>query len=237
MLLVARRLPELTKQADALAAAHGASRVSCLAVDLSGADAAAAVLASVTSELGGSVNVLVNNVGTNVRRCVHESSDEELESMLRLNVACGFKLCRALAPALWASRGCVVNVSSVAGIRSSGTGCIYAMTKGAVVQLTRSLACEWAPRGVRVNCVCPWMTYTPLLRAAVAEDPDQVKAAEAATPLGRLAEPEEQASVVAFLCLPASSYMTGQVLAVDGGLSAQGFQGPCILPTVPSSNS
>jgi len=78
-----------------------------------------------------------------------------------------------------------------------------------------------------VNCVCPWMTFTPLLQQALEKDPHGADDATAWTPLGRLAEPHEQAACVAFLCLPASSYVTGQVLACDGGIDAQGFNGPC----------
>ena len=147
--------------------------------------------------------------------------------MMRTNVDSCFFLCRSFSKALRASKGAVVNVASAAGLRSSGTGTIYAMTKGAMVQFTRTLACEWARAGVRVNCVAPWMTMTPLLRDAVAKDPTQIASAIDGTPMGRLAEPEETAAAVAFLCLPASAYVTGQVLAVDGGIAAQGFNGPC----------
>jgi len=143
------------------------------------------------------------------------------------NIDSCFFLLKELFPLLKETKGCVVNIASIAGIRSSGTGSIYAATKGAMIQLTRALACEWGGHGIRVNCVCPWMTFTPLLKEAVKNDPSQIKEAASWTPLKRLAEPEESGAAVAFLCLPASSYVTGQVLAVDGGLSAQGFQGPC----------
>eukprot|EP00948_MAST-09A_sp_MAST-9A-sp1_P000505 g505.t1 len=127
----------------------------------------------------------------------------------------------------------IINVSSAAGVRSSGTGICYGMTKGGMNQLTRALACEWGALGVRVNAVAPWMTFTPLLEQAFREDPrgetrDQVREATRWTPLQRLAEPEEIADAIVFLALPASSYITGQVLSVDGGLTAQGFRGPCV---------
>jgi Tropinone reductase 1 len=173
------------------------------------------------------LDCLVNNVGTNIRSRIEDSTEADYETMLRTNIDSSFFLCKDFFGALKESEGCVVNISSAAGIRSSGTGSIYALTKGAMCQLTLALACEWGRHNIRVNCVCPWMTFTPLLREAVKNDPSQIDAAKKWTPLKRLAEPEEIASAVTFLCLPASSYITGQIVAVDGGLSAQGFQGPC----------
>ena len=123
----------------------------------------------------------------------------------------------------------VVNVSSLAGVRSSGTGVIYAMTKAAMNHMAEALACEWAPYGIRVNAVAPWMAMTPLLQAAVAANPRQLDDVLAATPLGRLGQPGDTAGAVCFLCMPASAYITGQVLSVDGGLAAQGFRGPCVV--------
>ena len=121
----------------------------------------------------------------------------------------------------------MVNISSAAGVGSTGTGAIYAMTKAALVQLTKNLACEWAPR-VRVNCVAPWMTLTPLLEAAIAKNPHQLDKVAEWTPMGRVAQPEEIAGAVAFFAMPAAGYVTGQTLSVDGGLSVQHFAGPCV---------
>ena len=103
-----------------------------------------------------------------------------------------------------------------------------AMTKAAMTHMSETLACEWAAYGIRVNCVAPWMAMTPLLEAAVAKDPTQLDAVKEATPMGCLGAPEDTAGAVAFLCMPAAKYITGQVLAVDGGLAAQGFKGPCV---------
>ena len=106
------------------------------------------------------------------------------------------------------------------------------MTKAAMVQLTRSLACEWGKLAIRVNCVAPWMTWTPMLEAAVKGDPAALGKVHAATPLarglGRLPSPEEAAAAIAFLCMPAASYVSGQTLAVDGAFTANGFAGPCV---------
>ena len=181
---------------------------------------------AVENNFGGRLDCLVNNVGTNKRAPIEDSTEEDYEVMMKSNLDSCFFLCKIFSENLSKSNGCVVNIASVAGVSSSGTGSIYAATKGAMIQLTRALACEWGARNVRVNCVAPWMTYTPLLKEATRSDPSSLEKAMKWTPMQRLAEPEESAAAVAFLCLPASSYITGQIIAVDGGLTAQGFQGP-----------
>lgn len=102
------------------------------------------------------------------------------------------------------------------------TGAPYGVAKAGLHQLVRNLACEWASDGIRVNAVAPWYTRTRRTASALS-DPDYREEVLARTPLGRIAEPEEIASLVAFLCLPAASYITGQIIAVDGGFSAYGF--------------
>ena len=105
------------------------------------------------------------------------------------------------------------------------SGVVYAMTKSAMNMLTKYLACEWAPDGIRVNAVAPWYINTPLAKQVLA-DPRYAKAVVSATPAGRVGEPEEVGTATAFLCMPASSYVTGQVLAVDGGFSVNGWKPP-----------
>ena len=173
---------------------------------------------------------LVNNVGVNMRRPIQEQSAEEYYTMVRTNMDSAFFLCQQLFPLLQAaSLSCsVVNVSSAAGVQSSGTGIAYGMTKSALNQMTRGLACEWAQHNIRVNAVTPWMTMTPLLQDAVKQNPSQLDKVQQWTPMHRLADPSEIAAPVVFLLMPASSYITGQILGVDGGLTAQGFEGPCV---------
>ena len=102
------------------------------------------------------------------------------------------------------------------------TGAVYGASKAALHQLTRNLACEWAPDGVRVNAVAPWYIRTRRTSDALA-DPDYYDEVIEHTPMGRVGEPEEVASAIAFLCLPASSYVTGECIAVDGGFLSYGF--------------
>jgi len=173
------------------------------------------------------VHGLINNVGINVRKTMIEQTREEYHSMVRTNVDAAYFLCKIFSDLFVEGNSTIVNVSSAAGVQSSGTGAAYGMTKAAINQFTRILACEWAKRKIRVNAVTPWMTMTPMLKEAVAKNPSQLEKVQAWTPMGRLASAEEIADPIIFLCLPASSYITGQVLGVDGGLTAQGFNGPC----------
>lgn len=169
------------------------------------------------------IDGLVNNVGVNIRKPILEQTIEEYEMIQSTNIDATYYLCRELYPYLRRNTASIVNVSSAAGIQSSGTGIAYAMSKAAINQLTRTLACEWAP-SIRVNAVAPWMTMTPMLQNAAGNDLSNVKNL---TPMHRLATPNEIATPICFLLMDASAYMTGQVIAVDGGLTAQGFPGPC----------
>jgi len=173
---------------------------------------------------------LINNVGVNVRKPILEQTPEEYHKMIRTNADAAYFLCRECSDLFAAPNdgggATIVNVSSAAGVQSSGTGAAYGMSKAALNHFTRILACEWARRKIRVNAVTPWMTMTPMLKEAVAKNPSQLDKVEDWTPMGRLASAEEVADPIVFLCMPASSYITGQVIGIDGGLTAQGFNGP-----------
>ncbi|CAE7946561.1 unnamed protein product [Symbiodinium sp. KB8] len=200
-----------------------------VAADISTKEGREVLVAYVEKLWGGSLDGLVNNVGTNVRKPIHEATEGEYYNMMRTNLDSCWFLCKMFKPMLErSSRASVVNISSAAGVRSTGTGSVYAMTKAAVAHLARVLACEWGPLGIRVNCVCPWMVRTPLLEEAIRNDPQQLEDVKRTTPLARLGEPDDTAGTVAFLCMPAAAYITGQIISVDGGLFAQGFRGPCV---------
>ncbi|QHO59053.1 tropinone reductase homolog At5g06060 [Arachis hypogaea] len=182
------------------------------------------LIQEVANTFNGKLNIFVNNVGTNLRKPTTEYSAEEFSELMTVNFESGFHLCQLAYPLLKASgMGSIVFISSVAGVTSLGTGSVYAASKAAINQLTKNLACEWAKDNIRSNCVVPWATRTPLVEYLF-KNQQFVEDILSRTPLRRIAKPEEVSSLVAFLCLPAASYITGQVISVDGGLTVYGFQ-------------
>jgi Tropinone reductase 1 len=172
---------------------------------------------------GRGLDILVNNVGTNIRRKMVEYHDEEYHHILSTNMHSNFALMQLFYPLLKASKeAAVVNVLSVAGLTHLRSGAPYGMSKAALTQLTKNLAVEWAPDHIRVNAVAPWYTKTPLVETLL-QDKKYLQDVLERTPMKRVAEPEEVATAVAFLCMTAASYVTGQCLAVDGGFMVNGF--------------
>ena len=204
---------------------RGLDVVGC-ACDVSDPVARDALVRAVARAFDGKLNILVNNVGFNIRKPTVAFTREEYARLMGTNLEATFEMCKACHPYLKASgSGCVVFNSSVAGLTSIQTGTLYAMSKGAMNQLTRSLACEWAPDNIRVNAVAPWYTNTPLAKQ-VLKNKVYSDAVTSRTPMGRVGEPHEVGSVVAFLCMPASSYVSGVIIPIDGGFTAHGFIPP-----------
>jgi len=188
--------------------------------DLSDPGDAGRVVEEAARRLGG-LDILVNNAGTNVRRPSVEYPDEAYDVLFATNLRTPWALARAAHPWLAASgHGAIVQVGSVAGSGYVGSGAPYAMTKAALDQMTRYLAVEWASDQIRVNSVNPWYTRTPLAQP-ILEDPDWSRRILAATPNARIADPEDVAATVAFLCLPAARHVSGTCIAVDGGFLAR----------------
>ncbi len=173
---------------------------------------------------GPSLDILVNNVGAGLRKPFGELTLGDLGELISLNFTSAAALTQALHTDLKAAgHAAVVNVTSVAGSLSVHHLTGYGAAKAALTQLTRTLAAEWAPDGIRVNAVAPWFTRTQRLAETLRVQPAAMAPVVARTPIGRVAEPDEIGSVIAFLCLPAASYVTGQEVTVDGGMSIAGL--------------
>ncbi|MBS1489252.1 MAG: SDR family oxidoreductase [Bacteroidetes bacterium] len=175
------------------------------------------------TENWGRVDILVNNAGTNVRKKLVDYTEDEYRHLFEVNLFSTVEITRLLHPLLKKSdQASVVNIASVAATFDLQSGPPYGMAKAAIVQLTRHLAAEWASDKIRVNAISPWYIETPLT-ADVLTNPQRLQQIVARTPLGRIGQPEEVAGVAAFLCMPKASYITGQNIMVDGGMSVKGL--------------
>ena len=170
------------------------------------------------AETLGPVELLVNNAGISHQGLFQDLDGETWDRLLAVNLTGPRNAVQAVLPHMLSEkRGCVVNISSIWGLRGGSCETAYAVTKAGLIGLTRSLALELAPSGIRVNCVAPGCVETDMVRA-LGEDTRRMLAEE--TPLGRLGRPEEIAEAVAFLASEKAAFITGQVLTADGGFIA-----------------
>lgn len=189
--------------------------------DLRDGEAPAAVIDAAV-ERWGRIDVLVNNAGATAPMRLAEITADRVRDLFDLNVTAASLLARAALPHLRASRGAIVNISSTYGHRPTAGAAHYAASKSALEQLTRCWALELAPDSVRVNAVAPGPTESEALAAAglPASTIEQIKREEAARiPLGRRGQPDEVATWILHVADPSATWLTGQVIAVDGGLA------------------
>ena len=183
--------------------------------DVSTAEGAAALVDAVESDIG-PIAILVNNAGITRDDLIMRLSEEDWRSVIDTNLGGAFFTCRALSrPMLKRRAGVIVNITSIVGVHGNAGQTNYAASKAGLIGLTKSLAKELGGRGIRVNAIAPGYIATELTDAL----PEQAREAIlGGTPLGRLGEPADVARAVRFLCSDAAGFITGDVLAVDGGL-------------------
>jgi NAD(P)-dependent dehydrogenase (short-subunit alcohol dehydrogenase family) len=193
-----------------------------LAADVTDADALADAVARVEADLG-TLDAVVNVAGITGSRAAaecHVTPVEEWRRVLDVNLTGTFLVCRAVLPGMLArGGGCIVNIASAAGLVAFPGRCAYTASKGGVVQLTRSLAADYAAHGIRANAICPGMVDTPMTRWRL-QDPDLEAAVLAKIPAGRVATTGEVAQAVALMVRGELPYMNGAMLVLDGAWTA-----------------
>jgi NAD(P)-dependent dehydrogenase (short-subunit alcohol dehydrogenase family) len=208
---MARRAAQAIRDGGGDAVAHE--------LDVSDAAGCARLAERIRSEMG-DVKVLVNNAGILIRAPFGQGKPlEDWDATLRVNLSGPYYMTLAFADQLERTRGCVLNLGSIQSFVATPNSAAYTASKGGVAQLTKALACELAPRGVRVNAIAPGFIATPMTEST-RNDPAKTASLLAHIPMKRHAEPDELVGPALFLCSDFASYVTGAILPVDGGYLA-----------------
>lgn len=214
-----RKLEPCQQVAAALNARHGAGTAIAVAANISSKEALQQLVDQTVQQLG-PVDVLVCNAASNpYYGPMAGISDEQFRKVLDNNIVSNHWLINMVAPGMMQRRnGSIVIVSSIGGLRGSPIIGAYCISKAADMQLARNLAVEFGPHNVRVNCIAPGLIKTDFAKA-LWDDPKLLEARNAETPLRRIGDPDEIAGAAVYLAAPASAFMTGQTLVVDGGVT------------------
>ncbi|XP_004492175.1 tropinone reductase homolog At5g06060-like [Cicer arietinum] len=197
-------------------------RVTGSTCDLLFCDQRQKLMETVASVFNGKLNILVNNAGIFIPKNIIKYTDEDITTIMDTNFVSGYHLCQLAYPLLKASGyGSIVFISSISGLKALPLCSIYGASKGAMNQLTKNLALEWSKDNIRANAVAPGPVKTLLLDNAMksAEVVNAIGDIVSQTPINRVGEPKDVSGLVAFLCLPVASHITGQIIAADGGFT------------------
>ena len=215
--MVAGRDPE--KNRDAVKALGGSA--DAVAADMAEESGVKAVVDATVKKFG-RLDILVNNAGINIRKSPQDYSLEEWHRVLNINLTSLFVCCQAAYPHLKVRGGKIINIGSMMSIFGASFAAPYGASKGGVVQLTKSLASAWAAENIQVNAVLPGWIDTELTKGARQQVSGLHEKVLARTPAGRWGAPQDMAGIAVFLASPASDFITGTAIPVDGGYSAQG---------------
>jgi NAD(P)-dependent dehydrogenase (short-subunit alcohol dehydrogenase family) len=172
----------------------------------------------------GRIDILINNAAVDTKKPILETTEEEWDFVLDVNLKGQFLCAKAAVPhMLGRGRGSIVNMSSVIGLRSELYFASYCTSKAGILGLTRSMVIEWAPRGIRVNCILPGPIDTPMKWRYVKENEveDVRRSAQRSVPLGRIGDPDEVAQCALWLCSEGASYTCGAFIEIDGGIDTR----------------
>ncbi|MBC2667666.1 SDR family NAD(P)-dependent oxidoreductase [Novosphingobium piscinae] len=215
---------------DKLAALEAAigdpARVATLALDVTARDAPLQIVALALARFG-RIDFLINNAGAGSPKPLDETDDDMLDGFLDLMLKAPFRLAREVIPHLAPGSG-IVNVTSTFAMIGGRRGGAYSAAKGGLKSLTEHMACEYGPRGIRSNCVAPGVTMTDMVRHRFSDETFRRNNVET-TPYPRLAEIEDVASTIAFLCTPGAEMINGQSIVVDGGWTKTKYLSPRAL--------
>jgi len=219
VVISSRKLQPCEHVAAAINARHGTGSAIAVAANISSKEALQELVDETLQRLG-PVDVLVCNAASNpYYGPMAGISDEQFRKVLDNNILSNHWLINSVAPGMMERRnGSIIIVSSIGGLRGSPILGAYCISKAADLQLARNLAVEYGPHNVRVNCIAPGLIRTDFARA-LWEDPKALAERSAETPLRRIGEPDEIAGAAVFLASPASAFMTGQAIVIDGGVT------------------
>lgn len=215
VVLVGRREAELSAAAAGIGAA-----ASYVAHDITQLDKAADLVGAAEKASGGPISILVNNAGIHIKKPAVETTPEEFQSVLTTHVCAAHALTRAVLPGMIARKhGSILLTASMTSLMGMPLVIAYSAAKSAYVGMTRALAAEVSPDGVRVNAIAPGWIESPMLRKALSGDEKRSNKILSRTPMARFGEPEDIGWAAVYLCSPAAKFVTGVVLPIDGGAS------------------